>query len=162
MKILIVYYSWQGHTEKVATALRETLDADLERIVPQTESGMGSKAMKAALGLRAKIRPARTDLSDVDYLVVATPIWAGRVPPYINEYLAQVSGASGKPFSVLTESRSPGVAKAVAAVRGPLERKGMRFVSSASTLEANVDADAIDTVLAEFADTIRKARPARV
>jgi NAD(P)H-dependent FMN reductase len=145
--ILIVYYSWQGHTGKVATALAEQVGGRLERIEPAPGPGVVRGGVMAAFGMRAAIRPAQTDLAGVDYLVVATPVWSRKVPPYINEYLALVSNASGKPFSVLAE-------KAVAVVRKGLEAKGMRFASSASTLESEVDAGQSGPAIEEFARKI--------
>ena len=51
MRILCVYYSWKGHTAKVAERLADLLHAELVRIEPAVESGMFGKAMKALLGL---------------------------------------------------------------------------------------------------------------
>jgi len=152
--ILIVYYSWQGHTEKVAMALAERVGGRLEKIEAVSEVGMLRKGMMAAFGMRAAIRPAQTDLIDVDFLVVATPVWSQKVPPYINEYLSQVSGASGKLFSVLVEMGGSGAEKAVAIVRKSLEAKGMRFVSSATTLESEVDAGQFGPAIEEVARAI--------
>jgi flavodoxin len=155
--ILVVYYSWQGHTEKVAAALAERVSGRLERIEPVSEVGMIRKGMMAAFGMRAAIQPVQTDLTGVDFLVVATPVWSQKVPPYINEYLSRVSGASGKPFSVLVEMGGSGAEKAVAIVRKGLEAKGMRFVSSATTLESDVDAGRFARTIDEFARTIAEA-----
>ncbi|MCK9307419.1 MAG: hypothetical protein M0P17_07830 [Methanoculleus sp.] len=152
--ILIVYYSWQGHTEKVATALAERVGGRLERIEPAPGPGVVRGGVMAAFGMRAAIRPAQTDLAGVDFLVIGTPVWSRKVPLYINEYLALVSNASGKPFSVLAEMRGSGAEKAVAVVRKGLEAKGMRFVSSASTLESEVDAGQFGPAIEEFARTI--------
>ncbi|MDD5418770.1 MAG: NAD(P)H-dependent oxidoreductase [Methanomicrobiaceae archaeon] len=155
MRILVVYYSWQRHTEKVARALAERIEGELQEIEPVSESGMFGKAMRAALGMRAPIRPARTDLSDLDFLVVASPVWAQRVPPYINEYLSRLENCSGKPFSVLVEMRGSGADRAVAAVKKSLLKKGMRFVSQTATLEEEVEKGTFGEKIEEFARTIR-------
>ncbi|MCM2464997.1 flavodoxin family protein [Methanoculleus oceani] len=155
--ILIVYYSWQGHTEKVAAALAERVGGRLERIEPVSEVGMFRKAMMAMLGMRAAIRPVQTNLADVDFLVVATPVWSQKIPPYVVEYLSGVTNAAGKPFSVLVEMGGSGAEKAAAIVRKSLEAKGMRFVSSASTLESEVDAGRLGPAIEEFARTIAQA-----
>ncbi|WP_214041502.1 flavodoxin [Methanoculleus sp.] len=152
--ILIAYYSWQGHTEKVATALAKRVGAGLATIEPVSEVGMLRKGMMAMFGMRAAIRPVKTDLSDVDFLVVATPVWMQKVPPYINEYLSKVTNAAGKPFSVLAEMGGSGAENAVAIVKKSLESKGMRFVSSATTLESEVDAGQFGPAIDEFARTI--------
>ncbi|KDE55816.1 hypothetical protein EI28_04180 [Methanoculleus sp. MH98A] len=152
--ILIVYYSGEGHTEKVATALAKRVGGRLATIEPASEVGTFRKAMMAMFGMRAEIRPMKTDLSDVDFLVVATPVWSRKVPPYVNEYLAGVKNAAGKPFSVLAEMGGSGGENAVEIVRKSLEAKGMRFVSSAVTVESEVDAGRFGPTIEEFARTI--------
>lgn len=152
--ILIVYYSWQGHTEKVASALASRVGGRAEKIEPASGSSVVRGGMMALFGMRAAIRPAKTDLADVDFLIVATPVWSRKIPPYVNEYLAQVTNCRGKPFSVLAEMGRSGAENAVAIVRKELEAKGMRFVSSASTLESEVDAGQFGPVIEEFTRTI--------
>jgi flavodoxin len=156
MKVMIAYYSWQGHTAKVAQALAGQLGAELVRIEPVTETGMVSKALKAVLRMRSAIRPCKVDLTDADHLVVASPVWAQKVPPYVNEYLSRLTGVPGKPFSVLVEMRGSGAESAIRVIRQALEKKGMRFVASAATLEEQVDNGTFGDRITAFADTIRK------
>lgn len=156
MKYVVAYYSWQGHTEKVARDLAERLKAEVVKIEPVQDSGMFMKAMKAFLGLRSGIKSCRTDLADVDFLILASPVWAQKVPPYINEYTSMVSGSKGKPFSVLVEMGTSGAEKAIAIIRKKLENKGMKFVSSTHTLEKDVDAGNYGETLTEFVATITK------
>jgi NAD(P)H-dependent FMN reductase len=156
MAVRVVYYSWKGHTEKVATALAGMLDAELVRIEPLHEGGIAGNAMKAFFGMKSPIKPTKTDLGGVDTLVVASPVWAGKVPPFVNAYLDAVTGGSDKPFHVLVEMGGRGDRTAIAAVRKILERGGMRFVSSATTIEKDVDAGAFSGTLETFAAGIRK------
>jgi NAD(P)H-dependent FMN reductase len=90
----------------------------------------------------------------VDFLVLASPVWAQKVPPYVNRYISLLSNTSGKPFSLLAEMGGRGAEKAIAHMRKHMEAKGMRFVSSAFTLEAEVDAGSFVPKIAEFAKTI--------
>jgi flavodoxin len=154
MKILVVYYSWQGHTGKVAKALATRLGADLVQIEAEKESGMFGKAMGAALGRSAPIRPVKTDLSGVDFLVLASPVWAGKVPPYVNRYIELLSNTSGKPFSLVAEMGKSGAEKAIGHMRKRLETKGMEYVSSAATLESEVDLGSFVPKIEELAKTI--------
>jgi flavodoxin len=154
MKTLVAFYSWQGHTGKVAKALAGRIGADLVQIEPERESGMFMKAISAMLGRLAPIRPCKTDLSGVDFLVIASPVWAQKVPPYVNRYISLLSNTSGKPFSLVAEMRGRGAEKAIAHMRRLLEAKGMQFVSSVSTLESEVDAGSFVPKIEEFAKTI--------
>lgn len=156
MVIRIVYYSWKGHTEKVAAALAKLLDAELVKIEPDRECRIGREAMKAFLRMKSAIRPAKTDLAGVDTLIIASPVWGGRVPGYVNRYLDAVPGGSGKPFHVIVEMGGRGDRSAIAVIRTALERKGMTFVSSASTIEKDVESGAFAPAVEAFAAGIRK------
>ncbi len=155
--IVVAYYSMDGHTEKVAGSLAELLGARLVRIEPLIVEGRATQAMKAALGLKSAIRPCQTDLSDVDFLVVACPVWAKKMPPYVNRYLTMVKNASGKRFSVLAEMKSSGAEDTIAQVRKALEKKDMKFVSSTFTLQDEVEAGRFGDKVAAFADGIIRA-----
>jgi flavodoxin len=154
MKILVAFYSWQGHTGKVAKALAVRTGADLVQIEAEKESGMFGKATGAMLGRSAPIRPIKTDLSGVDFFVLASPVWAGKVPPCVNRYIELLSNTSGKPFSLVAEMGKSGADRAIAHMRKRLEAKGMQFVSSAATLESEVDMGSFVPKIEELAKTI--------
>jgi len=154
MKTIVTYYTWQGHTGKVAKALATRIGADLVQIEAEKESGMFGKAMGAVLRRSAPIRPCKTDLTGVDFLVLASPVWAGKVPPYVNRYIELLSNTSGKPFSLVAEMGRSGAEKAIAHMRKRLEARGMQFVSSAATLEAEVNLGSFVPKIEELAKTI--------
>jgi flavodoxin len=156
MAIRIAYFSWRGHTQKVATVLAERVNAELVRIEPLKEHNIAIGGMKAFLAKQAPIRPCKTDLAGIDTLIIATPIWSGKVPPYVNEYLSAVTGGEGKPFHVITEMGGRGSEGAIAAVKNQLEKKGMHFVSSAATVERDVDSGAFTATVETFAAGILK------
>lgn len=156
MKILVVYYSMEGHTEKVALGLGSKLNAEIVKIEPAKGSNLAIKGIKAAFGLKSEIKPCQTNLDDIDHLVIATPVWAGHSTPYINKYISIIQNSSGKQFSVIAEMRSSGADKTIAQVRKALEKKSMKFASSISTIESYVDADNFDGSISEFAEAIKK------
>ncbi|WP_321421746.1 flavodoxin [uncultured Methanobacterium sp.] len=155
MKIMIAYYSWQGHTHKVVEALAEKLDAETERIKPAKPSGMATKAMNAYFSLKSDINPCRTDLSSVDHLIVATPVWADHPTPYVMKYISLLTNTSGKTFSILVEMGGRGADKTIKKVRKGLEKKGMEFVTSAVTVEKDVDDDNFDLTVSTMAESIK-------
>ncbi|MDD1674283.1 MAG: NAD(P)H-dependent oxidoreductase [Methanomicrobiales archaeon] len=157
MRILVAYYSWKGHTETVAKELATRLNAPLVRIEPRNDPGpgMAGKAMKALFGMRSAIKPMKTDLADIDHLVVATPVWAGNMPPFTREYLAELTNTQGKKFSVLAEMGGSGADRVISSVRTMLERKGMQFVASAQTIEKDVEAGNVTATLDTFTRQIQ-------
>ena len=83
MKILIAFYSWTGHTETLAQALGKKLGADVVRIEPLEDPGknIGKEGMKALFGQKEAIKPVQVDLTGIDHLIIATPVWIASVPP---------------------------------------------------------------------------------
>jgi flavodoxin len=155
MKIMIAYYSWQGHTRKVVESLAEKLDAETERIEPVKPSGMTTKAMKAYFSLKSDINPCRTDLSNVDHLIVATPVWADHPTPYVMKYISLLTKTSGKTFSILVEMGGRGADKTIKKVKKGLEKKGMEFVTFAVTVEKDVDDDNFDLTVSDMVESIK-------
>jgi flavodoxin len=151
MVVRIAYFSWKGHTQKVATALAERVDAELVRIEPLKEFNIAIGGMKAFMSGKSPIKPCRTDLSGIDRLIIVTPVWSGKVPPFVNEYVSAVTGGEGKQFHIIAEMGGRGAEGAVAAVKNQLEKKGMRFVSSAATIEKDVDSGVFISTIDAFA-----------
>ncbi len=90
MKALVAYYLRTGNTKKVAEALAETLNADIEAIVSDMkDKGMARLAMQAFLRVRAKIAPTTSDAASYDMVVIGSPVWAGKMSSPIRTYLAQ-------------------------------------------------------------------------
>jgi hypothetical protein len=87
----------------VAEEIASKLDAELVKIESLKDSGMHIKAMKVMFGMKSDIKSFKTDLSDIDHLVVATPVWAGHSTPFMNKYLSLLENCSGKSFSVVAE-----------------------------------------------------------
>jgi len=90
MKTLLAYYSRTGNTKKVAEALAESLNADIEAIVSDTKAmGMGRLAMQAFLRVHAKIAQTTNNAASYDMVVIGSPVWAGKMSSPIRTYLAQ-------------------------------------------------------------------------
>jgi flavodoxin len=161
MKVLVAYYSWKGHTEYLAKEIAGKLDASLVKIEPLTDPGPGmlGKAMKALFVKREQIKPCQTDLEGFDHLVVATPVWSGKIPPYVHEYLSRVSNCEGKKFSVFAEMGGRGADYAIMFVRKLLGAKGMLFVASGYTIEKDVDARVVGPQIEEFLQEIQGEGP---
>jgi flavorubredoxin len=154
MTPLIAYYSRTGHTQTIATSLARKLGADMIRIEPANRVNLAFGVMEALMSMTSSIKPCRTDLAGIDTLVIATPVWATKVPPFVNMYLSQVTGGQGKPFHVLVERGMPGSDHPILVVQQQLEKKGMHFVSSAVTLEKDVDSGLYEDTVRRFADKI--------
>jgi flavodoxin len=99
---LVVYYSSSGNTQRVAQAIAQSLEADLESIeevrptaVDLQGKGLGNflnmgKAVFGALGDRtAKIKPLQSSTAEYDLVVVGTPVYAGSLAAPVRAFLQQ-------------------------------------------------------------------------
>jgi flavorubredoxin len=98
------------------------------------------KGIKASLVFKSDIKPCKTDLSEIDHLMVATPVWAGHPSPYMNKYLSLLTNTQEKTFSALVEIRASGADKTIEKIREALEKKDMRFIAAVVTVEEEVEA----------------------
>ena len=136
MKSLVTFYSFSGHTDKVARIFKETLknrgEVDVQRLRPSDEArNFFSQAKAAFTGRRARLgADVKYDVSSYDIVLIGSPVWAFRPTPAINTFLDKVTGLGGKKTVVLLTSGSgAGVGKCFENIRKTLEEKGVSAVS---------------------------------
>lgn len=101
MKILVVYYSFEGNTRLIAKAIADELSADVMelRTTDEPRSKGFSKFFWGGRQVAMKIRPAllpmEKDPKDYDCLFIGTPVWAFSPVPAMLSFLEQVK-FSGK------------------------------------------------------------------
>jgi len=90
-KVLVVYYSKAGNTERVAKDVASALHADIEKLIDKKNRnglwaffGAGRDAMKKN---RTGLEPLQKDPANYDLVVLGTPVWAGNITPAIRTYL---------------------------------------------------------------------------
>ena len=88
MKTVVLYYSYGGHTKKVAEKLARTQGADLVEIKTKVRRPMPLLFVyDCALALMHKttaIEPIQQDLSKYDMITLASPVWASNPTPAFN------------------------------------------------------------------------------
>ena len=95
-RVLIVYYSRTGKTERVATDLAARLHADIERIDDKAKRGGFFGYMRAvydsARNIAADIAKPHKDPADYAITVVGTPVWGWKMTPAARGYLERTGG----------------------------------------------------------------------
>jgi len=92
-KALVLYYSFEGNTKKVAEILAESLHADIEEVKPikELKSKGFSKFIwggsQVVMGKKPEIVELQSDLSTYDVIFVGSPIWAGTFAPPVKTLL---------------------------------------------------------------------------
>lgn len=93
MKVLTVYFTRSGNTEKVVKKVHESLGGDVELIKEPVSrkgimgwirSGRGNSQQEVA-----EINETRYDPSNYDLVVLASPIWAGSVSSPMRGYMVK-------------------------------------------------------------------------
>lgn len=90
-KTLIVFHSRTGHTRRVAQALAQRLDADLDEIrIVQPLDGIAGYAMcaiEAIAGLTPALRPMHRNPAAYELLVIGTPVWFWNLASPVRSWL---------------------------------------------------------------------------
>jgi len=90
-KVLVVFYSRTGKTEKVARAMAAGLDADLDRLIDgrKREGKLGylSAFFDGALERRTRLEGKRRDPSQYDLVIIGSPVWNGALSAPVRSYL---------------------------------------------------------------------------
>jgi len=90
-RILVVCYSLNGHTRRVAVELARTCNADLETISDSIDRtgmfGQLRSSLGALMHLRPAIRTSRFTPRDYELVIVCTPVWAWNMASPVRTWL---------------------------------------------------------------------------
>jgi menaquinone-dependent protoporphyrinogen IX oxidase len=96
LRTLVVYYSRSGTTRKIAEALSEALNANIEEIVEANGRagffGYVRSLVEAIQKIPSAIAQSESDLSSYDRVVIGTPVWAWSVSSPVRAYLMANKG----------------------------------------------------------------------
>lgn len=91
MKILVVYYSRDGHTRNVAKEISSTLAADIEEIreIKRRKGILGwlSAGSDALWRRLVTIEYSMIDPANYDLVIIGTPVWAWTMAPGVRSWL---------------------------------------------------------------------------
>ncbi len=106
MKTLVVYYSRDGSTREVATALARDLLADIEELdaVPRYVGFLGyfRAGYDSWKGYLPAIGPVRYSPGEYDLVVIGGPLWAGHLATPIRAYLKSHQGEFSRIAAFIT------------------------------------------------------------
>ena len=92
-KILVVYFSKTGNTERVARDISSSMNADIEKIIDKKERtgcigwfASGSDGMNEEL---TDIEPVKKNPRDYDIVIIGSPVWGWNMTPAVRTYVEQ-------------------------------------------------------------------------
>jgi len=139
-KTLIVYYSFEGHTEKVANIFKNQLNADTLRIEPVHErdgKGFGKYIWGGASVFMKKepvLKQMNIDFSLYDTLWIGTPVWAWTITPPVLTLLK--SGLIKNKHIVFFFTHDGGP--------GQIEKRFLKLLDPTNTLLGAIGFESID------------------
>lgn len=108
-KILIVYHSLTGTTRACCEALQQALDADILEIkdlVDRTGGfGFFRSAVGSLLGMHTEISPEQPDLSHYNSIIIAAPIWTGKLSMAARTFIHK-NRFEGKKVAIFTTTNA--------------------------------------------------------
>ena len=117
MRILVLYFSLEGHCEKIAKIIKDELGADVERIVLKKPLPKGLfkyfiGGMMTLLNKRPEILPLRYNPEDYDFIFFCSPVWAGNIAAPFNSVISNYK----------IENKKIGIFSSYAGVEGNFEK----------------------------------------
>jgi len=92
-KILILYYSRTGNTRMTCEALQKELNAQLIEVKDLTDRsgswGGLTGMLNTLFNMETGIDPEHPDLSSCSTIILASPLWAGKLTPAIRTLIAR-------------------------------------------------------------------------
>lgn len=136
MKITVIYYSLSGKTRTIAEKIRREFSGDLIEVAPKqqysTLSAVTKGCYRSLTGTEDPITPEKIDVTDVDLIVLATPVWAGRPTPVINGAIHALFGQGGKKtFLIATCGDAKSGDQAIALLRTRASDSGLVVIGDA-------------------------------
>ena len=147
MKTLVVYFSAEGHTARVAREFAESIGADVFEIVPEepyTDADINwrnplSRCNKEKFGKKdVPVAGMVETFGDYDTVYIGFPIWYGCAPNVVNTFCKDYDW-TGKTVKIFATSGGSGIGKTAEKlqpyVKGA-EAKDAKLVRSAADLAA--------------------------
>ena len=166
-RVLVVYYSRDGHTQKVAERLAEKFDATLERLVDKKKRtgpfgtfGAGKDAMARNA---TKIAPLSATPDDFDIILIGTPSWFSNMTPAVRTFIAQ-HDLAGKRLAVFATAHLTGVEVTVEKVAQLIAPDDPKSIPQLPLLHRDLDEAVLEGKIEEFYQAVLSAHdsaPAR-
>jgi flavodoxin len=130
-KKLVAYYSYSGHSARLATQIANQESADSLEIKdkrrPNKLKTFFVGCPKSISGKPWAIEPLSKNVSEYSEIILVSPIWASNVPPAVNAFLEQLP--SGKTVSAKLVSSS-GTSNCTARLGNVVKAKGSTFTGA--------------------------------
>jgi menaquinone-dependent protoporphyrinogen IX oxidase len=158
-KTLILYYSYEGSTKRIAEYLANSLTLDIERIMPVREMktkgfgkfiwGGGQVVMKR----KPKINALQVNLDQYDTVLLGSPIWAGTFAPSV--YTVLETGMLKNKKIAYFYCHEGGDKHAISKARESIE-KNNEFISACPCMNVEKNFDTVRIQVLNWVENVLK------
>lgn len=115
-KVLIVYYSWSGVTEKLANKIAQAIPESTQLKLTVPDKTFSSDMYETfdiskeqiAQNNYPKIQSLSIDVNDFDLILVGSPVWGGKPATPIYTFLNEIQDFKGEVASFYTDAGTVG------------------------------------------------------
>ena len=128
LKPLIIYYSKTGTTARIAEIVLPTIKAESRRLV-EPEDWRDRLKIRRYSHVEEEVKKAKAIIVEFDPIIFLTPIWKGKLPSSMMEFLEQIDLKGKRVILGLVGSNETNP-KAVNRLRRKAEERGCSFIET--------------------------------
>lgn len=133
MKSIVLFYSYGGHTKKVAEKLARTQGAELVEIQTLKHKSKFLTFLvdcpKAMLRKSTPIHPIQQDLSGYDLITLAAPVWASNPAPAFNAVVPLLPKGKNVQLIMVSASGNGATKRSEAGTKALIKKQGCTVVA---------------------------------
>jgi hypothetical protein len=133
MNSIVLYYSYTGHTKKIAEKMAHTQSCELVEIQTQKRRSKLTvfllECPRARMRKAASIKPIDKDLSGYDMITLAAPVWNSFPAPAFNAMVELLPKDKHVEIILVSGHGSGATAKSEEGTRKMIKKKGCTIVA---------------------------------
>jgi hypothetical protein len=137
MKSIVLYYSYTGHTKKIAEKLARTQGAEIVEVKTKRRKGMLAAFLidcpRAMLRRSDAVQPITQDLKEYSLITLLAPVWAGFPAPAFNAMVQLLPAHANVQVILVSGGGSGATKKSEEGTRKLLKKQGCKVLSYKDT-----------------------------
>ncbi len=136
MKSALIYFSNTGNTKEIADQIEKTFDPDVIELTLEKPYGGFISSVGRYIGehiskKKTQIKQNPQDFSDYDVVFLGSPVWAGTLPNFLQDYLKEsnLTGTTVVPFITASGTGKEATLKTIEDILPDSEIKNYFFKS---------------------------------
>ncbi|HNW85970.1 MAG TPA: NAD(P)H-dependent oxidoreductase [Candidatus Limiplasma sp.] len=133
MNAIVLYYSYNGHTKKVAEKFARSQGAELVEVQTQTRKSKFLTYLvdcpRAMMRKSSAIEPLTQDLSAYDLITLASPVWASYPTPAFNSMVKLLPKNKNVQVLMVSASGSGATKKSEHGTKALIKHQGCKVIS---------------------------------